>query len=212
MYLSIGTRPDISFAVNRASRYLESHEVKRIIKYLKGTVKLGLKFEPYQDNHLKAYSDADYAGELESRRSTTGYVLQWGSSTLTWNSQKQSIIALSTTDAEYMAACQTVKEIMWLKRLIKELNNSEPARTTLFVDNQSALDLIKNPVHHKRTKHIDIRFHYIRERYQDNEFILQFLKSTDQTADILTKPLSRQLFQYHRNSMCCDFHGDDEKC
>lgn len=127
MYLSVSTRPDITYAVNRASRYMEKpskihwNAVKRIIKYLKGTVHYGIKFGTDLDQHLKAYSDADYAGEIETRRSTTGYLVKWGTSVLSWNSQRQHSVALSTTDAEYMAACQTVKEIMWIKRLLEEL-------------------------------------------------------------------------------------------
>lgn len=117
-------RPDITFAVHQASRHLEKpltihwKAVKRILKYLKGTINHGLKFKCGQKRELLAYSDADYAGDLETRRSTTGCVLKLASGTISWNSQKQRVVALSTTDAEYMAACQTAKEIAWVKTLI----------------------------------------------------------------------------------------------
>ncbi|KMQ90161.1 retrovirus-related pol polyprotein from transposon tnt 1-94 [Lasius niger] len=118
MYLLIATRPDITFAVNQASRYLEKpttthwKAVKRILKYLKGTINHGLQFKCDQKKELLAYSDADYAGDLQTRRSTMGYALRFASRTISWNSQRQQVVALSTTDAEYMAACQTAKEIV----------------------------------------------------------------------------------------------------
>lgn len=206
MYLSIATRPDITFAVNQASRYLEKpttthwRAVKRILKYLKGTINHGLRFKCDQKKQLLAYSDADYAGDLETRRSTTGYVLSFAGGTVPWNSQRQQAVALSTTDAEYMAACQITKEIVWMKRLMKELLNAD-VQTTLLIDNQSAISLIKNPVFHKRVKHIDIRFHYIRERYAQKDFTLEYIASKEQHADILTKPLPRQLHMYHREAL-----------
>lgn len=169
MYLSIATRPDISFAVNQASRYLERptttqwKAVKRILKYIKGTVGYGLLFNCDQNKELLTYSDADYAGDLETRRSTTGYVLRFASGTIYWNSQRQRVVALSTIDAEYMAACQTAKEIAWASTLIRELLGNLKIQTAMFMGNQSAICLIKNPVFQKRVKHIDVRFHYIRE-------------------------------------------------
>lgn len=208
MYLSTRTRPDIALAVNRVSRHVEKptklhwNAVKRILKYLKGTSDYGLTFRRSNDTYLKAFSDADYAGELESRRSTTGYIVLWGSNIITWNTQRQKVVALSTTDAEYMAACQAVKEVVWLKNLIGELNAKLPLNITLLVDSQSAIQLVKNPVFHSRTKHIDVRFHYIRERYQEKLFNLEYINTKDQLADILTKPLVRQLFQHHRQFIC----------
>ncbi|XP_011698577.1 PREDICTED: adenylate kinase isoenzyme 5-like [Wasmannia auropunctata] len=125
MYLSIGTRPDITFAVNSASQYLEDpkkihwNAVKRIIKYLKGTVRYGLYFPAQQDIQLLAFSDADFAGN--TRKSTTGLVLKLSESTISWSSQKQKVVALSTTEAEYVAASQAVKEIIWVKSLLQSL-------------------------------------------------------------------------------------------
>jgi hypothetical protein len=177
MYLSVATRPDTTFAVNRVSRYLEKPKkvhwkaVKRILEYIKGTIDYGLKFESHQENKLVAYSDADYAGDTESRRSTT---------------------------SEYVAACQTAKEIAWTKNLIKNLLDTKEVSTTLYLDNQSAIQLIKNPVFHKRSKHVDVRYHYIREQYERNEFLLEYTPSKEQHADILTKALARDQFQKHR--------------
>lgn len=206
IYLSVATRPDITFAVHQASRYLENpttmhwKAVKRIIKYLKGTIGYGLFFKCGKKKELLAYSEADYAGELE-RRSTTGFVLKFASGTISWNSQRQKSVALSTTDSEYMAACQTAKEIAWVKSLIKELLNLKDVPTTLHMDNQNAICLVKNPVYHKRVKHIDVRFHYVRERYAAKEFSLEYVASDEQQADILTKPLPRQQFQHNREEL-----------
>lgn len=208
LYLSNGTRPDLSFAVNKASRYLEKptkahwNAVKRILKYLKGTVKYGIKFEKNSDNHLKVYSDADFAGETETRKSTSGYLVKFGSNVITWNSQRQATVALSTTDAEYIAACQAVKEIVWLHKLSKDLGILHQMNTSLYIDNMSAIQLIKNPVYHKRTKHIDVKYHYIREKYEEKLFNLEYINTKNQPADILTKPLARPIFELHRSVMC----------
>ncbi|KMQ81993.1 integrase core domain protein [Lasius niger] len=166
MYLSIATRPDITFAVNRASRHMEKpsklhwNAVKRILKYLKGTLNYGLRFGISQDRHLQAYSDSDYAGELETRRSTTGYLVKWGSGIVS-ELAKTAIRCAVHHGRRVLAACQTVKEIVWLNKLLEELTDSEKLQTTLFLDSSSAIQLIKNPVFHKRTKHIDVRYHYI---------------------------------------------------
>lgn len=121
---------------------------------------------------------------------------------MSWNSQRQRSVALSTTDAEYIAACQTVKEIVWLKKLLEELIDPENLQTTLFLDNSSAIQLIKNFVFHKRTKHIDVCYHYIREQYEAKVFSLEYVNTKNQIADILTKLLARQVFQNLRDALC----------
>lgn len=207
MYLSIGTRPDITFAVNSASQYLEDpkkihwNAVKRIIKYLKGTMRYGLYFPAQQDIQLLAFSDADFAGDVETRKSTTGLVLKLSESTISWSSQKQKVVALSTTEAEYVAASQAVKEIIWIKSLLRSLQVLRGLKTTLYIDNQSALKLIKNAEFHKRTKHIDVRYHFIRDKYSADEFLLEHVASKDQQADILTKPLVRNIFELQRDAL-----------
>jgi hypothetical protein len=122
----------------------------------------------------------------------------YGSGTIAWNSQRQRSVALSTTESEYVAACQTAKEIAWTKNLIKNLLDTKEVSTTLYLDNQSAIQLIKNTVFHKRSKHVDVRYHYIREQYERNEFLLEYTPSKEQHADILTKALARDQFQKHR--------------
>lgn len=208
MYLVNGTRPDLAFAVNRASRYMEKpykihwNAVKRIIKYLKGTIGFGLLFESCPDARLKVFSDSDHAGDSSTRRSTTGYLISIGNSAIIWNSQLQKAVTISTAEAEYIAASESVRDIVWIKRLISEVCFGKQIKTTLHMDNQAAIQMIKNPVFHKRTKHVDVRYHYIRERYEQKDFDLVYISTDQQVADIFTKPLLRKRFEYHRKKIC----------
>lgn len=206
MYLAIATRPDIAYAVGRASRHLNNpsqgdvNGVKRIFKYLRGTMDLGMIYEPNPKFDLNCYSDSDYGGDMDTRRSTTGFVLNLGASAISWSSQLQSCVALSSTEAEYMASAQAIKELIWVDNLLGELLIKYESKI-LFVDNQSAIRLIKNPVFHKRTKHIDIMFHFIRERYGDGFFELVNIPTSEQVADIFTKALAREKFLKFRSLM-----------
>ena len=169
----MATRLNITFAVNKASQYLEKlnkihwNAVKRIFKYLKGTTKHGTHFSTEQNNHIKAFSDANYAGDTETKKFTTGFILKLGNSAIAWASIQQRTVALSTTEAEYIAYCkihsQTVKKIIWMKSLINDLAMFKNHTTTLYVNNLSAIKLIKNPEFHQRSKHIDVRYHFILE-------------------------------------------------
>lgn len=214
LYLSKGTRPDISFSVSMVSRYMEKptklhwNAVKRIMKYLKGTVDYGLHFKKQKTLSLCGYSDADFAGDIETRKSTTGFIVIWSGCVVSWCSQRQSTVATSTTYSEYIAAFQTVKEIVWLLKLIGEIYPYQNIATTLYIDNQSTLELIKNPVLHKRSKHIDVQYHYIREQYDKKVFQLKYINTKEQPADILTKPLERRIFEFHRNRICSKLEED----
>lgn len=202
MYLAVATRPDISFAVGNVSRYLEkpaeAHEnaVKRILKYIRGTIDMGICFESENDLVFRGYSDADYAGDVETRRSTSGYVFMFGNGIISWCSERQKSVALSTTESEYIAASHAVKELVWLKRLLSELLLVEMDAPIFFMDNQSAIRLVKNPEFHKRTKHIDVRFHFIREKFEDGTFDLEYVPSNEMVADILTKALPKDRHRY----------------
>lgn len=200
MYLAVATRPDLSFALSVASQYLENPmqyhwtAVKRIMKYLRGSINKGIIFDCNLNNNLNCYSDADYAGDLDTRRSTSGFVIMSAGGAVSWCSQRQKTVALSTTEAEYIAATQTVKEIIWLNLLLVELTKSSPKTPNLYVDNQSAIKLIKNPEFHKRTKHIDVQYHFIREKFGEGVFELHYVPTNNQIADILTKALPREKF------------------
>lgn len=202
MFLAIATRPDISFAVGNASRHMEKpamahvNAIKRILKYIKGTMDVGIWFENCNNLDLCGYSDADYAGDVETRRSTSGYVFMLGNGIISWGSERQKSVALSTTESEYMAAAHAVKELVWLHRLLSEILLTNLDRPTFFMDNQSAIRLVKNPEFHKRTKHIDIRYHFIREKYADGIFNLQYVATDEQVADVMTKALPKIKHQY----------------
>lgn len=200
MYLMVATRPDLSFAVGCVSRYLDKpskihvNMVKRILRYLKGTLDHGIFFENNLNFTLSCYSDADYAGDVRTRRSTSGFVFLLGSSCITWASQRQKCVALSTTESEYVAAAEAVKELVWIKQLLGDLLPNQNIKAVLNVDNQGAIRLIRNPEFHRRTKHIDVRFHFIREKYTDGLFELEYVHTDNQVSDIFTKPLAKDRF------------------
>lgn len=202
MFLATVSRPDIAYAVNAVSRHLncynDSHwqAVKRIFRYLLRTPNLGILYGNSEKGlQLEGYSDADYASDLATRRSTTGYVFMLAGGPVSWTSQRQKLVTLSTTEAEYVAAAAAAKETAWLRNLLNDLEYQCEGATTLFVDNQSAIRLVKNPEFHQRTKHIDIQYHYIRERVQDSELCVNYIPTTLQRADIFTKPLPKDRFK-----------------
>lgn len=204
MFLQIVTRPDISFSVNVVSRELENPKqshwqtVKRIFRYLKGTIDVGLLYS--KNDNFEVYSDADFAGDLKTRKSTSGVVSMFANAAITWQSKKQQCVALSTTEAEYVSAALATKEIIWLKKLFDECSIVIP-KYTLFVDNMSAIKLVKNPEFHQRSKHIDVKYHFIRDSFQKGEIDVQFVKSEDQIADIFTKALPKPRFVYLREHL-----------
>lgn len=173
MYLAVATRPDISYAVGLVSRFLEKptivHEnaVKRIMKYLKGTVDHGILYSGNGNGNLLGYSDADYAGDIMTRRSTSGFAFMYGNGIVSWCSERQKSVSLSTTESEYIAASNAIKELVWLKRILEEMLSNEVEDVKFYMDNQSAIRLVKNPEFHKRSKHIDIRYHFIREKFEE---------------------------------------------
>jgi len=169
MYAMLGTRPDISFAVSCCSRYLanpmEQHikAVKRIMRYLGGSIDLSIVYRGELDS-LIGYTDSDWAGDQDTRRSHSGYVFNVGSGAISWSSKRQPTVALSSTEAEYMGQTQATKEAIWLRRLLKELHAQDSiAATTIFGDNQGAIALAKNPQFHPRSKHIAIQHHFVRD-------------------------------------------------
>jgi hypothetical protein len=202
MWSAMSARPDIVFAVGYLSRFSsnpsEQHlkAAKRTLAYLKGTIDKVLTLGQLDNNtggnqhSLIGYCDADYAGDMETRRSTTGYCFKLLGSAVSWTSIRQSTVATSTCEAEYMALAEAAKEAIWLNRMLQELgfiNKDKP--TQLYCDNQGTLALAGNPAHHKRSKHIDIRYHYIREMVDNEHITIHHVGTQDQAADMLTKPL-----------------------
>lgn len=207
MYLMIATRPDIAFAVGVVCRHLDKPTqedivaVKRIFKYLQGTKGFGLYFNKNINLSFNIYSDADYAGDTETRRSTSGHIFLIGNSPVSWSSRRQKCVTLSTTEAEYTAASEAVKELMWLDALIRELLPNAYLKPVLNLDNQGAMKLIKNPEYHARTKHIDVRVHFVREKFYESIFDLEYVSSDKQLADIFTKALCKDLFEKFRETI-----------
>ena len=193
MYAAMGTRPDIAFAVSTVSQFSHNpgwvhwEAVKRIFRYLLGTKDLELVYGG-EKRGLVGYTDADGASQ-EHRRAISGYVFLIDGGAVSWSSKKQELVTLSTTEAEYVAATHAAKEAMWLRRLITEIYGPPDDPTTLFGDNQSAIALTKDGHYHARTKHIDIRYHYIRYVVEAGSIKLIYCPTHEMTADVLTKAL-----------------------
>ncbi|UYV62737.1 hypothetical protein LAZ67_2001760 [Cordylochernes scorpioides] len=208
MYLMTGTRPDIAYAVSRVSQFMNnpgpSHwtAVKKIFGYLKATKNIGICFggSSYTTS-LIGFSDADFAGDLDTRKSTTGYVFMLNNGPISWCSQKQNCVSLSTTESEYIAASKATKEAIWLRQLLRELHQEQVKPTTIFCDNQSCIRLVHNPEYHKRTKHIDISYQFIRDQFQKHAIDLLYVCSNDQAADIFTKALPPERYRRLRSQL-----------
>ena len=189
------------------SRYIEApttthfKAAKRILRYLKGTTDFGLYYSVSNDYKLVGYSDSDWAGDSDDRKSTTGFVFFLRDTAFTWISKKQPIVTLSTCEAEYVAAITCVSHGIWLQNLLKELNMSQVEPTEIRVDNKLAIALAKNPMYHDQRKHIDTRYHYIRECITKQDVKLEYVKSQDQIADIFSKPLKKEDFVRLRNTL-----------
>lgn len=202
MFAAIVSRPDISYAVGVVSRYLNTHTtaqwnaVKRIIRYLKGTTDFGITYKKNIENKYPVgYCDSDFASDRETRKSTTGYVFKVSGGPITWSSKRQPSVSLSTTEAEYVAACQSTKEAIWLRQLYSDIGEPIDEPTTIHIDNQSAIKLIHNPEFHSRTKHIDIKYHFVREKYETGLILPKYVPTKQQEADLFTKALPSSRFK-----------------
>ncbi|XP_071728750.1 uncharacterized mitochondrial protein AtMg00810-like [Rutidosis leptorrhynchoides] len=205
-YLTI-TRPDISYAVNQVSQFLQEpttehfQAVKRIIRYVKGTLLYGLSFHHASKHLLLGYSNADWARCIEARRSTYGYSIFLGDNLISWSAKKQPIVARSSCESEYRALANTAAEIVWITHLLRELYVLPPERPTILCDNKSAIFLTRYPVSNKRSKHIDIDYHFVRELISSGKLYTKFVPTTLQLADIFTKSLPRLLFESFRSKL-----------
>ncbi|KAL8116754.1 hypothetical protein AgCh_023059 [Apium graveolens] len=202
----VHTRPDLAYSVGIVSRFMEKptlmhqNAAKRILRYVKGTLNLGLIYTANEDNNIViGYSDSDLAGNIENRKSTGGMVFYLNKSLITWNSQKQKCVALSSCEAEFMVATVASCQAVWLRKLLSKIIGLNIPPVTLFIDNKSAIDLAKNPVFHGRSKHIDIRFHFIRECIENGDIVVKHICNEEQRADSLTKALSAARFERMRS-------------
>ncbi|TYJ96006.1 integrase [Cucumis melo var. makuwa] len=147
------------------------------------------------------FCDSDWGGNVDDHKSTSGYVFSMGSGVFSWTSKKQSVVALSTTEAEYISLAAAGCQALWLRWMLKELKCIQKCETVLFCDNGSAIALSKNPVFHGRSKHIRIKYHFIRDLVKDGEVIVKYCKTQDQVADIFTKALKFDLFVKFRGKL-----------
>eukprot|EP00253_Pinus_taeda_P011698 PITA_11698 len=206
IYLT-ATRPDISFAVSYISRFMSvpktDHWIaaKRVLRYVRGTSDYGLLYTRTFDPILSGYTDSDWAGSVDDRKSTAGYVFSLGSGAVAWTSKKQQAVALSSTEAEYRGAVKASCEAVWLRRMLTDMHASQTNPTSLFCDNQGVLKLAKNPVFHERTKHVETHCHYIRQLVEDGSVQLRYVPTTEQHIDIFTKPLGPAKFEQFRGSI-----------
>jgi hypothetical protein len=197
MYLMVSTRPDLAAAVGLLSRFLqnpgEQHwmAVKKIFKYLQGSRKLGLKYERGEKVELTAYTDSDWAGDIDSRKSTSGYVVMMGGAAVSWKSKRQDSVALSSTEAEYMASTQACKEVIWGKDFLSELS-FEQGTVQMYTDNQSSIKVMRNPVGHSRMKHIELQAYFVRDLIERGDVNFSYCSTDVQVADSLTKAVPKE--------------------
>ena len=202
LYLSIATRPDITYAVSNVAKFCakptKQHwvAVKRIFRYLRGTQTHGLLYSRSDsDKSVVGFSDADWGGDLDNRKSTSGYVFRIGGTAISWRSKKQPCVALSTAEAEYIALASATQESLWLQQLLADLKKESVKSMVIFEDNQSAISMAKNPQFHGRSKHIAIKYHFIREQVSSGKVELKYCRTNDMVADIMTKGLSGEQFE-----------------
>ena len=201
LYLSMRTRPDITYAVSVTARFCSNPTtqhmtaVKRILRYLRGTTHHGLLYKRSRSKELIGYSDADWGGDRNDCKSTSGYLFQLGGTAITWQSKKQTCVALSTAEAEYIALAGAAQEAVWLKHLYQEIADTPEKPVLINEDNQAAIAISRNPQYHGRVKHIDIKYHFIREQVHNGNIELEYCRTSEMIADMLTKGLGRVQLQ-----------------
>jgi hypothetical protein len=200
-YVTI-TRPNITFAVNKVSKFMSTPTdqhwlaVKRILRYLAGSTDKGLKFQHSTSLSLNAFTDADWVGCPDDRKSTTDFGIFLGPNLISWSSKKQATISRSSTEAEYRSLAMTTTELLWINSLLSELGIKCNSLPVMWCDNLGAMFLTVNPIFHARTKHIEIDFHFIRDQIAKQKLVAKFICSADQIGDIFTKSLSSTRFQH----------------
>ena len=234
LYLCSCTITDVAFAIGSCARYgsnpgpVHWRALKHILRYLSGTRRMGIVYgkkfaEGIPHNCIHGYVDGDWGGDVDTRRSTTGYIFMSYGGPVSWRSKRQPSTALSSCEAEYYAAAESAKESVWLTRLLKDLGVNDVSLVTkgdlsekeyqgskpmtVFEDNAGCIGLSKNPVSHKSSKHIEIRYHFVRERVRDGSLKLVYIPSSENIADICTKGTRRNVFLYLRGKILLDPHG-----
>ena len=197
MYAMVATRPDLAFAISLVSQHMATPgwnhwmAVKRIMRYLKGTIQMKLQLGG-QNIKLVGFCDVDWAGDVNDRRSMTGYAFILGDGIVSWSSKRQSTVALLTMEAEYMAASHCTMEAIWLRQLLDDMRCKYDEGTLIMCDNQGDIALAKNLVYHARTKHIEVQHHFVREKVARGAIILEYCLTKEMLADVLTKALASE--------------------
>ena len=213
------TRPDIMFSVSVLSRYLHTPTMqhlgaaKRVLRYVAETTDFGIWYSRDANFKLFGYSDSDWGGCKDDGTSTSGHLFSLGSGAISWSSKKQEVVALSSGEAEYIVVTLAVCQAVWLRRLLSDLHKEQQGSTLIFCDNKATIAMTKNPAFHNRTKHIDIRYHFIRSLAARGEIVLKFCGTKEQVADVLTKSISNAQHAYLRKRLgVCSFEsrGDVE--
>ena len=206
-YLTV-TRPDLAFAVQQACLHMHDPRaphlalLKRILRYVRGTTTMGLYLRGSADLTVMAYSDADWAGCPDTRCSTSGFCVYLGDALVSWSSKRQPTVSRSSAEVEYRAVANAAAECIWLRQLLGELHCGVTKATVTYCDNVSAVYMSANPIHHKRTKHIELDIHFVRERVQMGDLRVLHVPIGEQYADVMTKGLSTATFEAFRSSLC----------
>ncbi|XP_015170395.1 uncharacterized mitochondrial protein AtMg00810-like [Solanum tuberosum] len=217
LYLT-ATRPDLMFAASLLSRFMQSRcqvhlgVAKRTLRYIEGTADYGIWFKREEQGQLMGYSDSDWAGSVDDMKSTSGYAFTLGSGMFSWNSKKQEVVTQSPTEAECIAAAGTTNQALWLRKIPRDLEQNDIEATVIKVDNKSAISMAKNPVQHGRSKHINVKFHAIRQAEKDGEIQLVHCSSDQQIADIMTKALPKGKFEVLRAKLGVSKKNLKEEC
>lgn len=200
LYLT-STRPDLMFATSTLSRFMQNPSqvhfgaAKRVLRYVQGTLKYDISFKSCFYSKLIGYTDSDWASSIDDMKSTLDYCFNLGSRIFSWGSKKQGSVAQSTVEAEYVATANVVNQAIWLTRILEDMGAKQQLPVEILCDNKSVIAMEKNPVYHSRTKHIAIKYHYVREVIANGDVVLKYCKSEEQLADIFTNALPRDKFQ-----------------
>jgi hypothetical protein len=203
LYLT-ATRPDLMYAASLLSRFMTGPTKihmgaeKRILRYMQGTLSYGIEYVRDQSVTLIGFCDADWAGSEDDNKSTSGYAFSFGIGVFSWSSMKQNTIALSTAEAEYVSASEATAQAIWLRFVLDDLGEMQAEVTPLFCDNMSAISMARNPIFHQRTRHINRKYHFIREALQEGVINIQFCRSEEQLVDIFTKALPKDRFKHQK--------------
>ena len=204
------SRPDITYGVGLVSRFMKKPckdhllAAKRILRYVKGTLECGILFLAAKENseiEIVGYTDADWSGDVGDRKSTSGYMFMLGNAPISWCSKKQDVVALSSCEAEYISAAFGASQALWLGMLLEELNIKCSNVMKLRIDNKSAIDLAKHPIAHGRNKHIEVKYHFLRDQVNKNKLALEYCRTEEQCADMLTKALKPKRLEEMKNKI-----------